>query len=172
MLIKSFSLPHRERDLSRSHTTWTDFVWCTATFTLKFQADKTEFYVAARAFNIFAVLLTMVHLNATCRAGSDRGAVSDPLDLGQTDGLTCLEKLQVTVDAAAIVAAVRSGAWTFPLLLTLPAELEDLFMISCTYGALDTQVGETLPLHTRSALWALMWKTVEGNIGNRHTHII
>lgn len=114
----------------------------------------------------------MVHLNATCRAGSDRGAVSDPLDVGQTDGLACLEKLQVTVDAAAIVAAVRSRAWTFPLLLTLPAELEDLFMISCAYGALDTQVGEILPLYTRSAPRALMWKTVEGDIGNRHTHII
>lgn len=157
----SFSLPHRDKGLSRSHTTRTDFVRWTglATFTLWFQADKTELHVAARTVYIFAELSAMFHLHAACRTGSDRGAVGDPLHLGQTGGFTCLQKLQVPVDAAVIVAAVRSRPWTFPLLLTLPAELVGLLLISCTYGAPHTQVGEILPLHTRFALWALMWKT-------------
>lgn len=117
--------------------------------------------MAARTVNIFAVFLAMFHLHAASRTGSDRGAVGDPPHRGQTDGLTCLQELQVLVGAAVIAAAVRSRAWTFPLLLTLPAELVGLLLVSCAYGALDTQVGEILPLHTCFALWALMWKTVQ-----------
>lgn len=124
--------------------------------------------MAARAVDIFAVLSTMFHLHAARRTGSDGGAVGDPLHVGQADGLTCLQKLQVSVDAAFVVTAVGLRAWTFPLFLTLPAELVGLVLVSCTYGALYTQVGEVLPLHTRSALRALMWETAQGDIGKKN----
>ncbi len=97
----------------------------------------------------------MFHFHATCRTGSDRGAVGDPLHFRQTDGLTCLQKLQIPVDAAVVIAAVRSRAWTFPLLMTLPAELIALLLRSCAYSTLDTQVGQILPLHTCTAARAL-----------------
>lgn len=165
--IHSFSLPHRDRGLSGSHTTRTDVIWCTGltTVTLQFQADETELNVAARTLDIFTVLLAVFHLHPTCRTGSDRGAVCDPLHSRQTDALTCVQKLQVSVHAAVIVTAVRSRAWTFPLPLTLPAELVGLLLVSCADGAPRTQVGQILPLHTGSALWALRWETVQGNIG-------
>lgn len=121
--------------------------------------------MAARAFDIFAVVSTMFHLHAACGTGSDGGAVGDPLHRGQTDGLACLQKLQVPVDAAVVAAAVRSRTWTFPSSLTLPAELVGLLLVGCAYEALDTQVGEILPLYTRFALRALMWETMQGNIG-------
>lgn len=73
--------------------------------------------MAARAVDIFAVLSTMFHLHAARRTGSDGGAVGDPLHVGQADGLTCLQKLQVSVDAAFVVTAVGLRAWTFPLFL-------------------------------------------------------
>lgn len=125
--------------------------------------------MAARALDIFAVLTTMFHLHAAGRTGSDGGAVGDPLHLGQADGLTCLQKLQVSVEAAFVVTAVGSRGRTFPLFLTLPAELVGLVLVSCTYGALYTQVGEVLPLHARSAPRALIWETAQGDIGKKNT---
>lgn len=110
--------------------------------------------MAARAVDILAVLLAMFHLHAACGAGSDRGAVGDPLHRGQAEGLAGLQELEVPVHAAVIVAAVRSRARTFPFPHALPAELVGLLQIRCAYGAPDTQVGEILPLHTRPALWA------------------
>lgn len=101
----------------------------------------------------------MIHLKATCGAESDQGAGGDPFDLRQADGLARLEKLQHTVDAAVVVAAVRSRSRTFPRLPTLPAEVIGLLPIRCADEALDTQVGEILPLHTCPALRALMRDT-------------
>lgn len=129
------------------------------TYLLQFQADEAERHMAVRAVDVFAVLLAMIHLKATGGAESDRGAGRDPFDLRQADGLARLEKLQHTVDAAIVVAAVRSRSRTFPLLPTLPAEVVSLFLISCADEAVDTQVGEILPLHTCTALGALAWET-------------
>lgn len=60
------------------------------------------------------------------------------------------------------------GPGPFHSFWTLPAELVGLVLVSCTYGALYTQVGEVLPLHTRSALRALMWETAQGDIGKKN----
>lgn len=96
--------------------------------------------MAAGAVYIFAELPVVLHLHATCGAGPDRGDAGGALYLRQTDGLACAQKLQVLVGAAVVVAAVRARAWTFPLPLTLPAELVGLLLISCAYGARHTQV--------------------------------
>ncbi|KAF3837148.1 hypothetical protein F7725_004612 [Dissostichus mawsoni] len=59
------------------------------------KADETENHVAARAVDIFAVLLAMFHLHAACGTDSDRGAVGDPLHRGQAEGLAGLQELEV-----------------------------------------------------------------------------
>ena len=79
--------------------------------------------MAARTCDIFAELSAMLHFHATHGTGSDGGAAGDALHFWQTDGFARLQEVQVSVDAAVVVAAVRSRARTLPLSKTLPAEL-------------------------------------------------
>ncbi|XP_039679545.1 ubiquitin carboxyl-terminal hydrolase 17-like protein A isoform X2 [Perca fluviatilis] len=58
--------------------------------------------------------------------GPDGGTCVDPLHLREGGGLAVLEELEVVVDAAVIVAAVRAWSCTFPHHQTLPAELVEI----------------------------------------------
>ncbi len=112
------------------------------------QTNKAELDLAARTDDVLAARLVVLHPLTTGGTGPDGGACINPLHPREVDHLAALEKLQDLVAAVVIVTAVRSRSWTFPLSQTLPAEVIGRLLLSCTYSALDTQVGEILPLHT------------------------
>lgn len=70
------------------------------------QTHKAELDLAARTDDVLAARFVMLHPLTTGGAGPDGGALVDPLHLGESGVLAVLEKLEVVVDAAAVVAAV------------------------------------------------------------------
>ena len=124
------------------------------------QTHEAELHLAARTDDVLAAASVVLHALTAGGADPDGGTLVHALHLSETGVPAVLEELQGVVDAVVVVAAVRARHRAFPLLQTLPAEVVFCPLISCAYGALDTQVGSILSLHIRVALWALIWKTV------------
>lgn len=131
----SVSAPHRYGGLSWGHAAQFEVSACLQALWSELQAHKAKLLVTARTDDVLAACLVVLHFHSTGGTGSDRGTRSDPSNLRKCDELAVLEKLQVTVGAASVVAAV--GAWgsAFPRLQTLPAELVRFLLVNCADGA-------------------------------------
>lgn len=103
--------------------------------------------MAARTDDVLAACLVVLYFHSTGGTGSDRGAVSDPRNLRKCDELAVLEKLQVVVGAAGVVAAVGAWSSTYPWLQTLPTEFKRFLLVNCADGAVHIEVGQILSLH-------------------------
>lgn len=123
------------------------------------QAHEAELDLTARADDVLTARLVVFHPLTAGGTGPDGGAANDPLHLREDGVLAVLEKLEVVVDAAVVVAAV--GAWgaTFPHLQTLPAELVNFLFVCSADCALHVEVGQVLSLHIGFAPRALLEST-------------
>lgn len=154
----SVSVPHRYGGLSGSHTTTAgDEVGARlqALFS-ELQAHEAELDLTARADDVLTARLVVLHPLTAGGTGPDRGAANGPLHLTEVGVLAVLEKLEVVVDAAVVVAAVGAWSWTFPQLQTLPAELVSFLFVCCADCAMHTKVGQVLSLHIGFAPGALL----------------
>lgn len=120
------------------------------------QAHEAKLLVTARADDVLAACLVVLHFHPTGGTGSDRGTRCHPLNLWESDELAVLEKLQVAVDAVGVVTAVGARGPALPRLQTLPAELTGLLLVTFADGALHTEVDQILSLHVSLAPGTLL----------------
>ena len=119
------------------------------------QTHEAELHLAARTEDVLAARLVVLHLNATGGARPDGRAGTHPLHLGQQDGATFLQQLQVVVDAAVVVAAVGAGRLPLPRLQTLPAELPGGLPACLADSAVETEIVLVRSFHNGPAPRAL-----------------
>lgn len=144
------SVPHGYGGLSGSHTTTAgdEVGTCLQALRSELQTHKAELNLTARTQDVLAARLVVLHPLTTGGTGPDGGTLVDPFHLREGSHLALLEQLEVMVDTAIVVTAVRAWSFTFPLLQTLPAELIDFLLICCADCAMHTEIGEVLSLHT------------------------
>lgn len=142
-------MPHRYGGLSGSNTIAAgDEVRARLqALTFELQAHEAELDLTAWADDVLAARFVVLHPLTTGGTGPDGGTRVDPLHLREVGRLAVLEKLEVVVDAAIVVAAVRAWSFTFPRLQTLPAELVSLLLVCSADYALHIEVHQVLSLH-------------------------
>ncbi len=143
------SVPHRDGGLSGSHTiTAGDEVRARLqALRSELQTHKAELNLTARTDDVLTARLVVLHPLTTGGTGPNGRTRVDPLHLREGGGLAVLEKLEVVVGAAVVVAAVRAWSWTFPRLQTLPAELVNFLLVCCADCAQHAEVSQVLSLH-------------------------
>lgn len=125
--MKSFGLrsllliPHRHGGLSWSHPIRALFIRFSQTSLGCTQAHETEFGFTPLAHQTSTVLLVVLQQHAALGTSPDGGTVVNALHLVEVDVGTLGQDVQRTL-AVDVVAAVRAGGGTFPLLHALPAE--------------------------------------------------
>ncbi|XP_042367989.1 probable ubiquitin carboxyl-terminal hydrolase 5 isoform X1 [Plectropomus leopardus] len=125
LMYRKVSVPHRYGGLSGGHTvTAGDEVRARLqALGSELQTHKAELDLTARADDVLAARLVVLHPLATGGTGPDGGTGTDALHLFEDGVPAVLEELEVVVDAAVVIAAVGAWSRTFPRLQTLPAEL-------------------------------------------------
>lgn len=154
------SVPHRYGGLSGSHSSAAgdEVRACPQTLRSELQTHKAELNLTARADDVLAACFVVLHPLTAGGTGPDGGTLVNPLHLRERGVLTVLEKLEVVVDAAVVVAAVGAWSFTFPRLQTLPAELVHLLLVCLADCALHTEVCQVLSLHIGFAPRTLLEK--------------
>lgn len=134
--------PHWHGCLSRGHTVTAGQEVRTGLQTLfgELQAHETELDLTAKTDDVLAARFVMLCLLAAGGTGPYGGALIHPLNLREGGGLAVLEELEVLVNAALVVAAVRAGGPAFPRLHTLPAEVEGFLVVHCADCAQNIEV--------------------------------
>lgn len=145
------SVPHRYGGLSGSHasTAGEEVGARLQALRSELQTHKAELHLTARTDDVLTARCVVLHLCTTGGTGPDGGTRSDPLYLREGGGLAVLEELQDRVDAAVVVAAVRTRCCAFPLLQTLPAEVVNLLLFVRADRAHHAEVALVLSLHLR-----------------------
>lgn len=95
------------------------------------QTHEAELHLTARTDNVLAACFIVLHLLATGGAEPYGGTRVDPHHLREGGGLAILEELEIMVNAALVVAAVRAWGWAFPRVHALPAEVEQFLLVRC-----------------------------------------
>lgn len=147
--------------MSGSHTSTAgdEVRTCFQALRRELQTDKAELDLAARTDDVLAACFVVLHPLTAGGTGPDGGTRKDALHLREVGGLAVLQKLEVMVDAAFVLAAVRARSSTFPRLQTLPAEIENFLLVCCANCALHTEVNQVLSLHIRFAPRTLLERT-------------
>lgn len=128
------------------------------------QTHEAELNLTARTDDVFAACFVVLHLLAAGGTGPYGGTFVDPLHLREGGGFAVLEKLEIMVYAALIVAAVGAGGWTFPWVHTLPAELEWFHLVFCTDCALNIEVVQIPSLHVGFTPRTLLERIMEAEL--------
>ena len=165
------SAPHRYGGLSGSHTiTAGDEVRARLqALRSEFQAHEAELDLTARTDYVLTARFVMLHSLTTGGTGPDGGTCVDPLHLREGGGLAVLEELEVVVDAAVIVAAVRAWSCTFPHHQTLPAELVGFPLVCCADCALHAEVTWVFSFHIGFTTRTLLERDERNIKGNSST---
>lgn len=104
------------------------------------QTQEAELHLTARTDNVLAARSVVLHLLATGGADPYGGTCIDPHHLTEGGGLAFHEELEIMVNAAVVVAAVRAWGRAFPRVQALPAEVEQFLLVRCADQAHNVEV--------------------------------
>lgn len=139
-------LPHRYGGLPWSHAIRALFIRTAQTLPSCTQAHKTEFGFTPLAHQTSAVLLVVFQQHAAGGTSADGGTVVNALHLFEVDVGTLGQDVQRTL-AADVVAAIRAGGFTLPLLHALPTEGIGKAFPCRAHRALHAEVVAVLSAH-------------------------
>lgn len=106
----------------------------------EFQTHEAELHLTARTDNVLAARFVVLHLLATGGAEPYGGTSVGPNHLREGGGRAVLDELEIMVNAAVVVAAVRAWGRAFPRVHALPAEVEQILLVRCADQAHNVEV--------------------------------
>lgn len=135
-------MPHWYGGLSGGHAVAAGHEVCTRlqTYLCELQTHEAEFHLTARTDNVLAARFVVLHLLATGGADPNGGTCIDPHHLREAGGRAFYEELEIMVNAALVVAAVRAWGRAFPRVQALPAEVEQFLLVRCADQAHSVEV--------------------------------
>lgn len=113
---------------------------CLQTLIRELQTHEAELDLTARTDNVLAARFVVLRNLAAGGAGPYGWTRVDPHHLREGGGVAGLEELEIAVNAAIIIAAVRAWGTAFPRSHALPAEVERLHLVSCADCAHNVEV--------------------------------
>lgn len=113
---------------------------CLQTLVRQLQTHEAELDLTARTDDVLAARFVVLHILAAGGAGPYGRTGVDPHHLREGGGFAVLEELEIVVNAAVIVAAVRAWGSAFPRFHTLPAEVEQFHLVCCADCAHNVEV--------------------------------
>lgn len=158
-------LPHRYGGLSWCHPFRALFIRLAQALLGCTQAHKTELGFTPLAHQTPTVLLVVFQQHAAVGTSADGGTVANALHIIEVDVRTLGQDVQrtLTVD---VVAAIRAGGGTFPLLHALPAECIRVAFPCSAHQARHAEVVGVLSAHQRVAA-----RTLERQVMMAVTHL-
>lgn len=135
-------MPHRDGGLPGGHAVAAGHEVRTRlqTHLCELQTHEAELHLTARTDDVLAARFVVLHLLATGGADPYGGTIDGAQHLREGGGLAVLEELEIVVNAALVVAAVRPWGRAFPGFHTLPAEMKLFLLVRCANQAHDVEV--------------------------------
>lgn len=135
-------MPHWYGGLSGGHAVAAghEVRTCLQTRLCEFQTHEAELHLTARTDNVLAARFVVLHLLATGGAEPYGGTSVGPNHLREGGGHAVLDDLEIMVNAAVVVAAVRAWGRAFPGVHALPAEVEQILLVRCADQAHNVEV--------------------------------